>query len=82
MLLISTPAFAILVPLCLYCKGWMKSMPVPGRSVLTGHFSPSAFYGLSLQSHYLPAFFVEANDIVFHSRSVMLYPVYPRLPIS
>ena len=57
-------------------------MSVPGRSVLTGHFNPSAFYGLSLQSHYLPAFFVEANDIVFHSRLVMLYPVYSSLAIS
>ena len=57
-------------------------MSVRSRSVLTGLFVPSAFDGLSLQSHYFPAFFVEANDIVFHSRFVMLYPVYPRLAIS
>ena len=46
------------------------------------YLNPSAFYSLSLQPHDPPTFFIDANDIVLHSRSVMFYPIYPRLAIS
>ena len=43
---------------------------------------PSAFYSLRLQSHDPSTFFIETNDVVFQSRFVMFYPIYPRLAIS
>lgn len=45
------------------------------------HLNPSAFYSLSLQPNDPPTFFIDANDIVFHSRSIMFYPIYPCLAI-
>ena len=60
---------------------WMRQWTAVPSDAPT-RLNLSAFYRLGLQSHDPPAFFIEANDIVFQSRSVMFYPIDPRLAIS